>query len=266
MAYPDYSFRAASSSHSRWFDGGPRRLRILLMASWTLIAGMFLGRFVTQSAMDRTVTVLQAEQNNRDAEIRMLRHQAMQPPPQQRELDMLGERHRQLQMEYAELEKGLAKRQELMERAMGVLHREEEVCLGELRRFQQAKQSLPAGDVIRFAEQVFAAKRELLHALNDGREMTSVAMQPVPFPAFQEPSAASDVTDRLANTDAPSGPELPPAPLQTSSSADGVYFDAPPRRTGYTFIGPRASSRVVAGSPRFLFSDDAGKSDGPILR
>jgi len=266
MSYSEFPSGASFHYQSRWFNGGPARLLRLLTTAAALIAGMFLGRFLTQSEMQRTVTRLEAELTDNDAEIGMLRRQQMQPPPQQRELEQLNEEHGRLLARLTEIEKNLAIRQELIEQAIDRTKVDQRACLAELGQFRQRGRSLSADDVVRFAEWMFQARSDFLESLKSGQPASPTAEQAAPFPVIRDPDIDAENAEGFVRSGHRPDGSTPIDARRTSAQVTGRFFSPPKRRTGYTFVAPRRSSRVAAGPSGIRFSDQADDQQGPVLR
>ncbi len=222
----------------RWSEDNPRHVLGLLMVATTLVTGMFLGRFLTKSEMRRDIVRLEAQLSERQAEIDALRSEAMQPPPQQGELDRLRDQHRQLVTQFDELALQFQMQKSLIGRAIRATEAEQKLCLDELRQFQQANTPLSAEAVLQFTERMFATRRQMLDALAGGRDLPTADAQARTAPTMPQ---GDDETGEPHFTFAPDETDNPGTPsLPTSAATPSIVRQ--PETPRFTFRNDEASA------------------------
>ncbi len=237
----------------RWSEDGPRHLFGLLMVATALVTGMFLGRFLTKSEMRRDIVRLEAQLSERQEEIDALRSEAMQPPPQQAELDRLKDQHRRLVTQFDDLSLQLRMQKSLVDRAIQTTEADQKLCLDELRQFQQAKRPLSAENVLQFTERMFSTRRQMLDAISGGRELSAAARPTLQAPMFPQAADNADAhhftfaPDEAAHREVPSRPTTAaaPSPVRRSETPRFTFRDEEaPASLG---LEPRRASRSVSG-------------------
>lgn len=252
---------------------------ITLSAALLVLFGIVIGRFVVTTQAVEVVDHFGAELSMLRAELVDLNRQVVTADAQAELARQSAERYRQLATQERIRADKLVARQLVLNQTMSHVVHDRQMWLQELQQHVALNRSIPANDVLQFAEAMFEVYAGTLQQLASDTDSSARPMPTLPrlhlgaeTLADHEPTPA--VTQRfvrqpVVTQDASQTSPRLPAPT-TSRQSRGVFFAPPPRRqpSQYTYF-PAQRSRRMATLPRssgITFLDTADADDGETVR